>query len=139
MTLQRVAVDGAEAVPMAGPEAPTTGAVYQVEGALSTSVHRGRSRRPNRVGSSSAGTSPFRRRRAADGHHPARLFTVAQWYPRAAVHDDVIGWHTWPYQGNAEFYMPYGDFEVSITVPEGWLVAATGELRNAGEVLTDDP
>src|SRR5690606_34716549 len=57
--------------------------------------------------------------------------------PQVAVYDDVEGWHTWPYLGNGEFYLEYGDFDVSITVPEGWLVAATGVLQNPDEVLTE--
>lgn len=65
------------------------------------------------------------------------LFSVAQWYPQVAVYDDVEGWHTRPYLGNAEFYLEYADFDVSLTVPEGWIVAATGELQNPDEVLTD--
>lgn len=40
-----------------------------------------------------------------------------------------------PYLGDGEFYLEYGDFEVSVTVPEGWLVTGTGELVNAAERL----
>ncbi|HZO20113.1 MAG TPA: M1 family metallopeptidase [Gemmatimonadaceae bacterium] len=62
---------------------------------------------------------------------------IAYWYPQFAVYDDVSRrWQTDPYMGNAEFYMGYADYDVAITVPEGWLVTATGELTNAAEVLT---
>jgi len=61
---------------------------------------------------------------------------VAYWYPQFAVYDDVNGWQTDPYLGNAEFYMGYADYDVNISLPEGWLVAATGELVNANEVLS---
>ena len=71
------------------------------------------------------------------GHIDNRLFNVAQWYPQVAVYDDIEGWHIWPYLGNGEFYLEYGDFDVSITVPEGWLVGASGTLQNADEVLPD--
>jgi len=63
------------------------------------------------------------------------IFYLAYWYPQMAVYDDVGGWQTDQYLGNAEFNMGYGDYDVSLTVPAGWLVAATGELRNADQVL----
>ncbi|HEU4954106.1 MAG TPA: hypothetical protein VFT28_06005, partial [Gemmatimonadales bacterium] len=58
------------------------------------------------------------------------LFEIAQWYPRLAVYDDVRGWNHEPYIGAGEFYLEYGDFDVSITVPASYIVAATGELAN---------
>ena len=61
---------------------------------------------------------------------------VAYWYPQIAVYDDVTGWQIDPYLGNAEFYMGYADYDVNISLPEGWLVAATGELINPNEVLS---
>src|SRR5256885_9721803 len=64
------------------------------------------------------------------------LYEVAQWYPRVAVYDDVRGWNTEQYLGQGEFYLEYGDFDVAITVPRGFLVAATGTLVNPLEVLT---
>ncbi len=64
------------------------------------------------------------------------VYYLAYWYPQIAVYDDVGRWDMDPYAGAGEFYMGYGDFDVSITVPEGWLVAATGVLQNAEEVLT---
>ncbi|MET0398913.1 MAG: M1 family metallopeptidase [Longimicrobiaceae bacterium] len=63
------------------------------------------------------------------------VFYIAYWYPQLAVYDDVSGWQADPYMGNAEFYMGYADYDVSLTVPEGWLVASTGTLQNAPEVL----
>lgn len=64
------------------------------------------------------------------------IYEIAQWYPRLAVYDDVRGWNTEPYLGNGEFYLEYGSFDVSITVPAGMIVAATGTLRNPEIVLT---
>lgn len=64
------------------------------------------------------------------------IFMVAYWYPQMAVYDDVNGWQTDIYMGNAEFYMGYADYEVGITLPAGWLVASTGTLTNAEQVLT---
>jgi len=64
------------------------------------------------------------------------LYQVAQWYPRVAVYDDLRGWDTDPYLGPSEFYNNFGRFDVTIDVPAGWLVGATGVLRNAQDVLT---
>lgn len=65
------------------------------------------------------------------------LYEIAQWYPRMAVYDDVRGWNTDPYLGLGEFFLEYGDFDVSVTAPAGFVVAATGTLQNPGEVLTE--
>lgn len=64
------------------------------------------------------------------------LYEIAQWYPRVAVYDDVRGWNIEPYLGQGEFYLEYGDFDLSITVPSGYIVAATGALQNGADVLT---
>jgi hypothetical protein len=64
------------------------------------------------------------------------LYQIAQWYPRMAVYDDVRGWNHEPYIGAGEFYLEYGSFDVSLTVPAGYLVAATGVLQNPAQVLT---
>jgi hypothetical protein len=65
-----------------------------------------------------------------------RVLQVAQWYPQVAVYDDVYGWDATPYLGDGEFYLEYGDWDVSLTLPAGWLVGATGTLRNPEQVLT---
>ncbi len=64
------------------------------------------------------------------------LYELAQWYPRMSVYDDVRGWNTDPYLGQGEFYLDYGDYNLAITVPAGYIVAATGALINGAEVLT---
>ncbi|HEY7481046.1 MAG TPA: M1 family metallopeptidase [Gemmatimonadales bacterium] len=63
-------------------------------------------------------------------------YEVAQWYPRLAVYDDIRGWNTEQYYGQGEFYLEYGSFDVSVTVPADMIVAATGTLRNPADVLT---
>jgi hypothetical protein len=63
------------------------------------------------------------------------IYSIAQWYPRMAVYDDVHGWDTLPYL-QQEFYLEYGDFDYSVTVPASWIVASPGELQNPNEVLT---
>ncbi|HEX6965067.1 MAG TPA: M1 family metallopeptidase [Gemmatimonadaceae bacterium] len=64
------------------------------------------------------------------------LYEIAQWYPRVCVYDDVSGWNTDPYLGQGEFYLEYGNFTLSVTVPAGYIVAATGTLQNPRQVLT---
>ena len=68
--------------------------------------------------------------------HDGPLYEMAQWYPRLCVYDDVHGWNHEPYIGAGEFYLEYGNFDVSLTVPAQYIVAATGELANPEEVLT---
>jgi hypothetical protein len=65
-----------------------------------------------------------------------KIFTVAQWYPRMCVYDDVMGWNTVPYTGPGEFYLEYGDFDLAITAPANHIVMASGELQNPNEVYT---
>ncbi|TXB62885.1 M1 family metallopeptidase [Phaeodactylibacter luteus] len=64
------------------------------------------------------------------------LYTIAQFFPRMAVYNDVEGWQNKQFLGRGEFTLPFGNYEVSITVPEDHLVAATGTLQNPNEVLT---
>jgi hypothetical protein len=65
-------------------------------------------------------------------------YMIAQWYPRVAVYDDLRGWNTDPYEGAGEFYLEYGDFDYTVTVPAGYTVAGSGTLRNAQDVLSGD-
>jgi hypothetical protein len=65
-----------------------------------------------------------------------RIFTLAQWYPRMSVYDDVSGWNTLPYLGAGEFYLEYGTFDVNITAPSSHLVVCSGALLNPSEVYT---
>ncbi|MEJ7780071.1 MAG: M1 family metallopeptidase [Daejeonella sp.] len=67
-----------------------------------------------------------------------KIFSVAQFYPRMCVYDDVSGWNTIPYIGPSEFYLEYGDYDISITVPAGHIVVSSGELLNAREVYTPE-
>ncbi len=64
------------------------------------------------------------------------LYEIAQWYPRLAVYDDVNGWQIKQFI-SSEFTLEFGDFNVRLTVPDDHIVAATGELMNAAEVLTE--
>ena len=64
------------------------------------------------------------------------LYEIAWWYPRMAVYDDVKGWNHEPYIGSGEFYLEYGSFDVAITLPAAYVIAATGVLQNPDDVLT---
>jgi len=64
------------------------------------------------------------------------LYTVAQFFPRMCVYDDVEGWQNKQFLGRGEFTLPFGDYEVSITVPSDHIVGATGELQNGSNILT---
>jgi hypothetical protein len=63
------------------------------------------------------------------------IYDLAQWYPRLCVYDDLHGWDTQPYLDN-EFYLEYGNFDYFVTVPSNMIVAGSGELVNATEVLS---
>ena len=64
------------------------------------------------------------------------LYTIAQFFPRMCVYDDVEGWQNKQFLGRGEFALPFGDYDVSITVPSDHIVGATGELQNGNSVLT---
>ena len=70
------------------------------------------------------------------GRVASHFYEMGQWYPRMAVYDDVHGWNTLPYLGAGEFYLEFGDFDVSLTVPAGFSVTATGALANPSVVRT---
>ncbi|WP_028297913.1 M1 family metallopeptidase [Olivibacter sitiensis] len=64
------------------------------------------------------------------------IFAIAQWFPRVAVYDDVLGWNVQPYTGPGEFYLEFGNFDVEITAPANQIVVCGGELLNPQEVFT---
>ena len=64
------------------------------------------------------------------------IYEIAQWFPRMAAYYDMAGWQNAQYLGDGEFTLEFGDYDVQITVPADHVVAATGELQNAGDVLT---
>ncbi len=64
--------------------------------------------------------------------HVETSYQMTQWYPKPAVYDHK-GWHPMPYLNSGEFYSEFGNFEVQITLPKNYLVAATGTLQEADE------
>ena len=64
------------------------------------------------------------------------LYTIAQFFPRMAVYNDIEGWQNKQFLGQGEFTLPFGDYKVDITVPSDHIVASTGELTNASRILS---
>ncbi|MEC8821635.1 MAG: aminopeptidase, partial [Pseudomonadota bacterium] len=67
-----------------------------------------------------------------------QIFFLAQWYPRLAAYTDYAGWQHKAFLGRGEFTLEFGNFDVSITVPDNHVVSATGRLTNPKEVLSAD-
>lgn len=67
-----------------------------------------------------------------------RIFHVAQWYPQPVAYTDYGGWDTTPFVSAGEFAPEFGDYDVSLDIPRGMLVAGSGTLTNGKEVLTAD-
>ena len=63
-------------------------------------------------------------------------FTIAQFFPRLAVYDNVEGWQNMQFWGRSEWALEFGDYDVKITVPSDHILDATGELQNENKVLT---
>lgn len=70
-----------------------------------------------------------------DGNY---LYTIAQFYPRMVVYSDNQGWQHKQFLGSGEFTLNFGDYKVSLTVPDDHIVAATGVLQNPTQVLTSE-
>ena len=66
------------------------------------------------------------------------LYTIAQFFPRMCVYNDTEGWQNKQFLGSGEFTLPFGDYDVKIAVPTDHLVAATGNLVNANEILSEE-
>lgn len=64
--------------------------------------------------------------------HTGQAYFISQWFPKPAVYDRK-GWHPLPYLDNGEFYSEFGDYDVTITLPENYIVMATGNLQTASE------
>ncbi len=64
--------------------------------------------------------------------HDGQTYQVTQWFPKPAVYD-ALGWHPMPYLDQGEFYGEFGNWEVKITLPENYIVAASGKGTNEEE------
>ncbi|HJR15765.1 MAG TPA: M1 family metallopeptidase [Gemmatimonadales bacterium] len=109
---------------------------YEVDG----TVMRVRLPRPLSSGASLSMEINWRLRVPPDGAprggQDGEAYYINYWYPQMAVYDDLTGWQIDQYLGNAEFYMGYGNYDITLTLPEGWLVTATGRLTNPADVLS---
>lgn len=65
--------------------------------------------------------------------HVGTSYQITQWFPKPAVYD-IEGWHAMPYLNQGEFYSEFGSFDVSITLPDNYVVGATGSLQTASEI-----
>jgi uncharacterized protein YjaZ len=81
-------------------------------------------------------TTPFHEKlpyNFSRGGHVGQTFQITQWLPKPAVYD-ARGWHPMPYLDQGEFYSEFGNWKVNITVPDNYIVAASGELQNEDEL-----
>jgi hypothetical protein len=67
-----------------------------------------------------------------------RAYVIAQFFPRMAVYSDVEGWQNHQFWGNGEFALPFGNYEVNITVPADHILDGTGELQNTKDVFSKE-
>ncbi|MBN2424075.1 MAG: M1 family metallopeptidase [Calditrichaceae bacterium] len=72
------------------------------------------------------------------GTYDSTTFFVGYWYPQIAVYDDIDSWDYYNYSGLQEFYNDQNNFDVKITVPNNFIVWATGVLDNPDKVLQDE-
>ena len=64
-------------------------------------------------------------------------YVIAQFFPRMAVYNDVEGWQNYQFWGSGEFALPFGDYNVKITVPADHILDGTGKLQNRKKVFSD--
>ena len=94
-------------------------------------------KKPIKKGDSISITTPFRVKipsgRFSRLGHLGQSYQITQWFPKPAVYDKD-GWHPMSYLDQGEFYSEFGDYDVSITVPENYVLMATGDLQNKDEL-----
>lgn len=67
-----------------------------------------------------------------------KAYVIAQFFPRMAVYSDVEGWQNHQFWGSGEFALPFGNYEVNITVPADHILDGTGTLQNRKEVFSKE-
>lgn len=92
---------------------------------------------PLKPGDSCSITTPFRVK-IPDGKisrlgHIGQAYAITQWYPKPAVYNSD-GWNIMPYLDQGEFFSEFATFEVEISLPENYPVAATGTLQTESEI-----
>ena len=79
------------------------------------------------------------RARSGYEHFPKdgnNAYVIAQFFPRMCVYNDVEGWQNYQFWGSGEFALPFGDYEVNITVPADHILDGTGVLTNRKDVFS---
>jgi hypothetical protein len=137
VTLGPVVANGRTVLPAGGGKRPRDPGHYALDGtvmwiALAQPLLPGDSARLEFAWSYTPPPAPADGRQGREDH----LYFMGYWYPQIAVYDDVDGWVADPYLLGAEFYMDPADYDVRLTVPRGWVVGATGTLRNAATILS---
>lgn len=64
--------------------------------------------------------------------HKGQSYQIAAWYPQPAVYDSK-GWHPMPYRYPNALYAEAGNFDVTITLPDNYVVLANGALQTQQE------
>ncbi len=67
-----------------------------------------------------------------------KAYTIAQFFPRLAVYNNVEGWQNMQFWGRSEWALEFGDYDVKITVPADHILDATGSLQNEKDVLSKE-
>ncbi len=65
--------------------------------------------------------------------HVGESYQISQWYPKPAVYDRE-GWHIMSYLDQGEYFSEFGRFDVRITLPDNYIVGASGTLQNDHEI-----
>ena len=78
------------------------------------------------------GQVPLQVRRSGRDNKEGIEFSMTQWYPKIAEYDPQ-GWHAYEYVGR-EFHSPWGDYDVKLTMPANYVIAAGGVLQNPEEI-----
>jgi hypothetical protein len=66
------------------------------------------------------------------------FYFIAHWFPKLGVFEPE-GWNCHQYHAATEYYSDYGAYDVTMTVPDGWVLGATGseaERRENGDGTT---
>jgi len=72
------------------------------------------------------------------GQYDSTSFFIGYCYPKVAVYDDLDGWDTYNHRGIMEYYSPLADYDVTLIVPDNYLVWGTGTLANASDILPEN-
>ena len=80
---------------------------------------------------------PLSKESGREGQIDSTTFYVAYSYPRLSVYDDYNGWDMLDHSDRQEFYNDFNDYNLAVSVPNNYIVYATGDLLNPKEVLNE--